>query len=105
MSLYEGAKTRVRVHFKLSRQFEVNEGMHRGSVLSLFLFGVVVDVALSVWLYADDLVTMSDKIKGLRNKFLKLKETFESKALKVNLGKTKVSSIKKEGMYKVGSAA
>ena len=38
-------------------------------------------------LYADDLVLMSDTIKGLRNKFIKWKEAFESKALKVNLGK------------------
>ena len=46
---------------------------------------------------------MSEKIKGLGNKFLKWKETFESKGLKVNLGKTKVmvcSSITKDGMSK-----
>ena len=45
---------------------------------------------LSELLYADDLVLMSDTIGGLRNKFLRLKEAFESKGLKVNHGKTKV---------------
>ena len=41
-------------------------------------------------LHADDLVLMSEMIKGPRNKLLKWKEAFESKRLKVNLGKTKV---------------
>ena len=44
MSLYEGAKSRVRVDSELSEEFVVNVGMHRGSVLSPFLFAVVVDV-------------------------------------------------------------
>ena len=44
MSLYEGAKTRVRVGSELSDQFEVIVGMHQGSVLSPFHFAVVVNV-------------------------------------------------------------
>ena len=36
MSLYDGAKTRVRVDFVLSEEFEVKVGMHQGSVLSPF---------------------------------------------------------------------
>ena len=43
MSLYEGAKTRVRVDSELEK-FEVKVGMHQGSVLSPFLFSVLVDV-------------------------------------------------------------
>ena len=54
----------------LSEEFEVNVGMYQGSVLSPFLFAVVVDVvtelaregALSELLYADDLVLMSETI-------------------------------------------
>ena len=42
--VYEGAKTRVRVDCELSEEFEVNVGMYQGSVLSPFLFAVVVDV-------------------------------------------------------------
>ena len=41
-------------------------------------------------LHADDLVLMSEMIKGPRNKLFKWKEADESKRLKVNLGKTKV---------------
>ena len=36
LSLYEGAKTRVRVDSELSEEFEVELGMHQGSVLSYF---------------------------------------------------------------------
>ena len=45
---------------------------------------------LREFLYADDLVLMSETIKGLRNKFIKLNEALESKDLKVILEKTKV---------------
>ena len=87
--------------------------MQHGSVLSHFLVAVVVDVitelarkgALSELLYADDLVLMSETIERLINKFLKWKETFESKCLTVSLGKTKLcenncGGITKDGMSK-----
>ena len=78
MSLYEGAKMTVRVHYDLSEELEVKVGMHYGSVLSPFLLAAVVDVvtefakggALGKLLSADDLVLMSETIEGLRNKFL-----------------------------------
>ena len=44
---------------------------------------------LSELLYADRLVLMSETIEGVKNKFLKWKEAFESKGCKINLGKTK----------------
>ena len=79
MSLYEGAKTTIRVDSELLEEFEVNVGMPRGSVLSPFLFAVVVNVvtefprvgALSQLLNSGDLFLMSETIDGLRNKLLK----------------------------------
>ena len=70
----------------------------KGSALSLLLFVIVVDVvtenvrsgSMSEMMYADDLVLTSETMEGLREKFWKWKEAFESKGLKVNLGKTKV---------------
>ena len=59
--------------------------------------------ALCELLYADDLVLMSETIEGLRDKFLKCKEAFESKSLTVNLGETKLmvcGCITKDGVYK-----
>ena len=84
-------------------------GMHQGSGQSPILFALVVDFvtefaredALSELLHADDLVLMSETIEGLRDKILRQNESFESKGLKVNLGKTKVwvrSSITKDGL-------
>ena len=32
MSLYEGAKTRVRVVLELSKEFELKVGVHQGSI-------------------------------------------------------------------------
>ncbi|XP_002731282.2 uncharacterized protein LOC100366586, partial [Saccoglossus kowalevskii] len=98
MSLYEGAKTRVRVGSELSEEFEVKVGVHQGSVLSPLIFAVVIDVVtesareglMGEMLYADYLVLMDDTMEGLREKFVKWKKAFESKGLKVNLGKTKV---------------
>ena len=91
MSLYEGAMTRVRVDSELSEEFVVEMEMHQGSVLSPFLFALVVDVVteftregvLNELLYADDSIRLIESIEGLRNKFLKWKEAFESKGLKI----------------------
>ena len=88
-------ETRVRVDSELLDEFEVK---HQGFVLSPFLFAEVVDVVakfaregeLSELLYADDLVLMSETIKGFCHMFLKWNEAFESKSLKVNLWKTMV---------------
>ena len=70
MSLYEGTKTRVIVDSELSEEFEVKVGMHQGSVLSPFLFAVVIDVVTSSeLLYAAFL--MGETIEVLMNKFIK----------------------------------
>ena len=59
---------------------------------------------LSELLYADDIVLKSETIKRLGDMMiLTWKEAFESKCLKVNLGKTKVivsGGITKDGMPK-----
>ena len=44
MSLYIGARTKVKVGTHFSEEFEVNIGVHQGSVLSPPLFVIVVDV-------------------------------------------------------------
>ena len=70
MSLYEGAKIRVKVDSELSKEFEVNVGM-QVFMLSPFLFACVVDVVtefarrgvLSDLLYADNLFLMSETIR------------------------------------------
>ena len=44
MSLYEGAKARLRGWLELSKEFEVKVVVHQGSVLSSLVFVIVADV-------------------------------------------------------------
>ena len=62
------------------------------------LFAISVDIIsknaiedlMNEILFVDDLVLMSESLKNLKEKFLKLKKVFESKLLKVNPKKIKV---------------
>ena len=47
MSLYKGARTKVKVGTHLSEELEVNVGVHRGSVLPQLLSAIVVDVVMN----------------------------------------------------------
>ena len=77
MSLYECAKTRVRVGLELSKEFEMKVGVHQGSALSPLLFAIVVDTItesvrnglMSKMLCVDDLALMSETMEGWREKF------------------------------------
>ena len=67
-------------------------------MLSLVVFATAVEVVTECpkrglmikILCANDLVLMSTNMENLKEKFLKWKEAFESKRLKINLRKTKV---------------
>ena len=97
MSLYDGAKTRVRVGSAYSEKFEVKVGVHQGSVLSPLLFAIVVDVitenarrgVANELLYADELVPMSKIMEDLKKRCWNWKDALESKGLKVSTRKTK----------------
>ena len=73
--MHEGAETRVGEDSELLEELDVKVGMLQVSVLSPFLFVVVVDVVtelegegVQIELYADDLISMSRSILGLRNR-------------------------------------
>ena len=85
ISLYKDCKTAVSV------------GLHQGSVLSPFLFIMVMDVltedvsdgSLMELLYADDLVLCAESLKEVMDKHGRWKNAVEGKGLRVNVGKTK----------------
>ena len=105
MSLYEGSRTEVRVGSGTAHEFGVRVGVHQGSVLSLLIFAIVVDVVTehakeglyNEILYADDLVLMSESLEDSRERFQRWRRALEGKGLKVNVGKTKMMVSGTEG--------
>ena len=105
MSLYNGAKTRVRVGSAYSEEFAVKVGVHQGSVLLPLLFAIVVNAitesarrgVVNELLYADDLVLMSETMEDLKERFWNWKNAFQSKGLQVNTRKTKLMVSGSEG--------
>ena len=95
MSIYKGAKTQVQVGDGHLEEFDVGVGIHQGSVLSPFLFSIMLNKlseserkgSLYELLYAADLVLMTETMEELEVQFIYWKEVFQGKGLKVNLGK------------------
>ena len=97
-AMYTNAKSSVRINRQFSSCFDVQVGVHQGSVLSPLLF-IIVMKTLSrhfrtgcPWelLYADDLVIIAETLSELLEKFRTCKANLECKGLRVNVGKTKI---------------
>ena len=97
--MYQNARSQVRVNNSFSDVFDVQVGVHQGSVLSPLLFVIVIE-ALSrefcsscPWelLYTDHLVLIADTMDELLSKLGNWKKHLEAKGLRVNMGKTQES--------------
>jgi hypothetical protein len=95
---YNGASTVVRTTHGRTDEFPIKVGLHQGSGLSPFLFIVVLDVIIEEFrrgfprelLFADDLAVVTDTEEEMHRRWLDWQIWMESKALKVNIGKTEV---------------
>ncbi|XP_063595374.1 uncharacterized protein LOC134772337 [Penaeus indicus] len=76
---YRGARTTVRTKYGRTDEFTIGVGLHQGSVLSPFLFIVILDVISEnfrtglPWeiLFADDLVVVADSEEELQRKWMR----------------------------------
>jgi len=97
MEMYKGIKTAVRLESVRLELFDVKVGVYQGSVLSPFLFTVVMDEVtknireclVKEILYADDLVLLGDDWKEVELWYSKWKKVLSEKGMKVNVKKTK----------------
>ena len=97
MKMYKEVLSQVKVEGEDSKEFAVRVSIHQGSVLSLFIFAVVMDAMTEemaneghALMYADDLVLICETKKEARRRFVAWRTALESKGLKVNISKTKV---------------
>ena len=97
MEMYKEVLSQVKVEGENSKEFAVRVGIHQGSVLSLFIFAVAMDVVTEevanegrVLMYANDLVLICETKEEARRRFVVWRNAFESKGLKMNISKTKV---------------
>ena len=97
-SMYKEVRSRVRVGDEYSNSFDVQIGVHQGSVLSPLLFVIVLE-ALSIefrtgcpWeiLYADDLMVTAQSMDELLAKLRTWRSEMEKKGLRVNMGNTEL---------------
>ena len=102
IGLYENSTLQVRFAGGLSEKFPIKVGVHQGSALSPLLFKLVMEEASKSirkgdpWelLYADDLVltaeSKEESKEAVEQKFDAWISAMELRALKVNIGKTKL---------------
>ena len=85
-AMYTDAKSSARINGQFSSWFDVQVGVHQGSVLSLLLFIIVMEALTRhfrtscPWelLYADDLAIIAETLSKLLEKFRVWKANLES---------------------------
>ena len=103
--LYQDSRTTVQCGAGFTESFPVKIGLHQGSVLSPFLFALVVDTVSegakrplpNDFLYADDLAIVAESEEELQERLIQWQENLENKGLRVNSKKTEVMVSSKLG--------
>ena len=77
MKLYQEVLSQVKVEGEDSKEFTVRVGIYQGSILSPFIFAVVMDVVTEevakeghALMYADDLVLICETKEETRQRFV-----------------------------------
>ena len=92
-----GGVVSLKVEGEDSKKLAVRVGIHQGSILSPFIFAVVMDVMTEevakegcALMYADDLVLICETKEEARQRFVAWRNVLENKGLKVNISNMKV---------------
>ena len=91
--VYANVRSLVHVGEGYIEEFEVKVGVHQGSVLSLLLFIIVLEVLSREFrsgiswedLYADGLIIIAESLKECVRRLLTWKKAMEEKGLRVHL--------------------
>ena len=97
-AMYANARSQVRINNSYSSIFNIQVGVHQGSVLSPLLFIIAMEAFSREFrcgfpwdmLYADNLIIMAESLEKLIEQFTVWKDSLESKGLQVNMAKTKI---------------
>jgi len=95
-NLYEGGRTSVRTPGGVTNDFFIGRGLHQGSILSHFLFTLIMDELTREiqdelpWsmLFADDIVLIDESRQGVNDKLERWRHTLESRGFRVSRSKT-----------------
>ena len=96
--MYDRAITIVKTTIGETSEFSITVGLHQGSVLSPYLFALVMDeLTMHIqddipWcmLFADDIVLIDETKSGVNAKLDVWRELLESKGFKISRTKTKI---------------
>ena len=111
---YHGVSVRVRVNDVLSSSFVTKVGVRQGDTLSPLLFNIFIngivqkvkedgdggelgDFKIPVLLFADDMVLIADRKDKLERMVEKVRQYCKEWRLEVNVNKTKVMVVSKDG--------
>ena len=94
--MYEESETVVRCAVGTTESFKVKVGLHQGSVLSPFLFAVIMDRLTDevrreppwTMLFADDIVICEETREGVERRLESWRCALERRGMKVNRSKT-----------------
>jgi hypothetical protein len=111
---YQGVSAKVKVNDVTSASFETKVGVRQGDTLSPLLFNIFIngivekvkedggggelgELRVTVLLFADDMVLLAESEEELEKMVGKVKEYCEEWRLQVNVSKTKVMVVSKDG--------
>ena len=102
--MYESCQTVMRCAVGVTERFKVEVGLHQGSVLSLFLFTMMMDKLTDeirqespwVMIFADHIVICSESRGQVEEKLERWRCVLESRGMKVNSSKTEYMCVNKK---------